>query len=200
MLGEEVRGADGEVRVRAVAEHRREAAAEHRHERDADQEQADPHRPRDLGDAGPGGRGPRVGGRFGARAPEGEHRQHDSGGEHDGEVHFERDAGVAEQRQLQPARARADRQHPQQLVPPQPVGQPQPHDPEAGDGEERERGEAGAQRVVDRADAGHPGGVGDVQRGEGAEREEEDGPQAVCASPLLRARWTRCTNTGLPRR
>jgi sigma-B regulation protein RsbU (phosphoserine phosphatase) len=192
VLLEEVRGAGREVRVRPVAEHGREAAAEHRHERDADQQQGDPDRPRDPRDV-----------RRSAASPA-PHRRHPERRSQPGdrrEARLEGHAGVAQRGQLDPARARAGRQHPQRLVAPQRGGQPQPHEPEAGDREQGRRRDARTRRVVDRRHAGHPRGVGEAQRRQGAERDEEDGPQADGAwPPRARARRTRCTNTGFPRR
>jgi hypothetical protein len=206
-------GADGEVRVGPVADDRRGAGAEDRHERDADQEQSDPHRPRDVGDADPGAGRPLRPARPLRRARPAHGHDGEDGvqHEHGGEVRLERDARVAQQRQLDPARARADGEDPQQLVAAQVRRQPEPHEPEAGETEEEERRTADPGDLVHGGDALHPRRVRDAQRAEGGEEEDDRGREApragargavafAQAAPRPRAWWTRWMNTGLPRR
>jgi hypothetical protein len=143
---QEHRGADGEVRVRAVADDGRKARAEHRQQRDHRDQQGDVERHEQRA---PGGR---AGGRRARRqqprvAPPGPHRERRAAREDERERERERHAGVDEDRQLQRRRDRADRQHPQQLEAAQAHGQQQPGGPQAGEAEHEHGCRPGAQDV-----------------------------------------------------
>ncbi len=203
VLLQELRGADGEVRVRAVADDRHEAAAEHRQQGD----RADEDREHERDGEHPPRR--RVGGRA-ARAQAGvatprEHGEADAPERDDREREVERDRRVGEQRKLERGGGSADRQHPQRLVAAQArrqeqAGRAPAHEAEQHDGRDRD-----AQRGAGAAAADDARVLREAERDRAGAGKAEPGEDAVAALVQRRWRWracaiTRLRNTGFPTR
>ena len=212
VLLQELRGPDGEVGIRAVADDGHEAAAEHRQQGDrADEarehERHGEHPPRwrirrRIARAQAGVAAPREDGK--AEAPEDDDR----------ERNVERDLRVGEQRVLERAGDGADGQDPQRLVALERRRQPQARRPAADEAVEDDDRDRDVQRAARAAAPDDARVLRQPERQRARSEQADPGEDALAAQPRDRARgrrfqrrwrWracaiTRLRNTGFPTR